>query len=498
MRGPAWAGALPAVVALLLLPLYLFPPGDSPAALRPRPPPPPPAPWDASGLGASRSRALAHRGSLCRLRRAMRTAAAAGRPLRVGVLGGSFSAGAGVPDASLAFPGVLQKLLRERPGTIAAAYGADVVSLAQGASDYTLPMLCLENIHALVTADGEMPDVWVAEFQENMALDVPGERFGLDAGKYASFLDTLLRAPGRSRNGTAAVVLAGAVFQPCLGQVPQREGARCRWRTLFPVQLAAARKLDLPLVSWLHGVAAALPGSPDPTDPAVVEGFPNATGRTLELLREWSKQLFAYAGDPHFGVFGHNLFGDYIWDAFRLASEDEAGAECGDLGEWLDEEDVAVEIDATERPPPPSRAPSNATAAPPPAPRCNLTLTHTHSPSLGPLSSHAFPLREYRETNGFGTARTDTKRTYTPASDDAWIAFDVDAVGAGELCVLAYGASGALLGEFAGTRCEFAPRALGAPLYTMVCNCTLPAGAGRGVLNLTSGEGVQVAGVAVY
>jgi hypothetical protein len=73
----------------------------------------------------------------------MEKAKAEARPLRVGILGGSFSAGGAVADLADSYTEVLKGLLL---GSSFLSYGVEVVNMAQGGAGFMLPLFCTDKV----------------------------------------------------------------------------------------------------------------------------------------------------------------------------------------------------------------------------------------------------------------------------------------------------------------------------------------------------------------
>jgi hypothetical protein len=119
---------------------------------------------------------IAHLGSLARLAEVITKANEEERPLRIAVLGGSFSAGGAVTNMEDSYPEVLASLLAGRDtdsgeGPVLPSpvkFGAEVVNMAQGGAGFMLPLFCTMKVYSLVAEQPErVPDVWVVEFGEN-------------------------------------------------------------------------------------------------------------------------------------------------------------------------------------------------------------------------------------------------------------------------------------------------------------------------------------------
>jgi hypothetical protein len=108
-----------------------------------------------------------HSGSLVRLQEAITRANREERPLKVAVLGGSFSAGGAVSDMSDSYPEVLASLLggQTKEGddlthtltpTPLVKHGAEVVNMAQGGAGFMLPLFCTMKVYSLVAENPEV------------------------------------------------------------------------------------------------------------------------------------------------------------------------------------------------------------------------------------------------------------------------------------------------------------------------------------------------------
>jgi len=126
--------------------------------------------------GQASKDSVAHLGNLARLAEIIKKANEEERPLKIAVLGGSFSAGGAVTDMEDSYPEVLASLLAGRDtdsgeGPVPLSpvkYGAEVVNMAQGGAGFMLPLFCTMKVYSLVAEQPErVPDVWVVEFGEN-------------------------------------------------------------------------------------------------------------------------------------------------------------------------------------------------------------------------------------------------------------------------------------------------------------------------------------------
>lgn len=466
--------------------------------------------WDRLRLAPLAPASLVAPNSLCRLRLAMQRARKEARPLRLGVVGGSFAAGGSAPALRLAFPRQLQHLLDHRPGTFVSrsdgGFGAELVNLAQGASDYSLPMLCLEKVHHLISSGKHFPDVWVTDYVVNMAPDLD---------RFAAFVGSLLHGPIRSTNGTAAVIIAAVTSSGCLRSSWINHGCEYRYGN-FKVHSETATLWNVPLVSWLHGVVASLPLKPPLPDVTEFD-LRDVDNTTRTLLDSYTRELFAFNGtDLHFNEYGHRLHAEYLWNVFLSASQSDADQNCE-----AHAHPVAQRVENTSILSHSGRNLFSRLTQPAGPLACNLTLTQNKLPDLVPLNRSGYEMKAYAKKANFGAgwgdlnekAREDLKRTWTPERDGAWIEFPVTIQqSARDLCVMTFGDAnsllkGTLIGKEKNLTCFFGGRGT-PPLYTMVCNCSLDWSNENGnkgnwssdyVLRLTSLVNlIQVAGVAVY
>lgn len=171
---------------------------------------------------AVRGASIVRKGNLERLHEALGDAVKQQRPLRIGVLGGSFSAGGAVADYGDSYTEVLSRLLTSSE---LCPYGVEVTNMAQGGAGFMLPLLCTDKVYSLVAADPEVrPDVWVVEFAEN---------FDSSLEWYEALLAMLLW--DKERFGSPAVLTAAVAKNACFSHNAQVGQTEARGQAQAPV-----------------------------------------------------------------------------------------------------------------------------------------------------------------------------------------------------------------------------------------------------------------------
>lgn len=457
-----------------------------------------------AGMQASRT----HRGDLSRLRGALKRARDERRPLKIAFVGGSFSAGAGVANIFNAFPYRLAALLNE---SCAAAFDATPYNLAQGASFQTVPMLCLEPVLKIVAGD-ELPDVYVVEFAVNLSEQTSDSLLAI-AG-------SLLHSPTRS-NGSA-VILAAVVASKCVARLRFADPPHCWFGKPYEIYLEVARKLDLPLISFMHGIAPTIGVKLDAANGLVDESW-NPPSNILRTAEKLAGALYAKKGeDIHFNQYGHRLFAEWLLTPFLEALE-EPQKTVRDARQ-SNEPCIDAAVSSLLTLPPRAVDFLSRLASPHGSLQCRLTLTHRSAPNLIPTASDGFELQvlkgkddrlafqtESDSKSGEQKGRDDIKRAYASLKSGAWIEF-VQVFGqARELCVLSFGTVGMELVASIirnGSEVISCPFPAGVPglegrsLYWMGCGCNVPEkakGEGEWTVRISASKGLpQVAGLAVF
>ncbi|KAI9034488.1 hypothetical protein DFJ74DRAFT_700866 [Hyaloraphidium curvatum] len=343
---------------------------------------------------------LYSRGDPTRVSAAILRARRERRPLRVAVVGSSYSAGAYLKDPVRdAFPEVLRRLLSRRKGAgltrEEGGFGVELVNGAQGAAGFSLFIFCLEKMIARRGSFTGPADVYIADFEAS--LDGPAEML-------SAFLASLLSGTRSHPDGSAAIV-ASVTKAECLG------GGKTPWQCphmgkFNSITVPAAQPLGVPVISWIHGVLAARDISP-------TDGFPGDLSKGAQAaLQSDAKLLFARNGaDMHFGELGHRVMAEQIWNYFRDA--------------WT----AVSSLPASQHPTPPFPLPhvewpastlsllSRFSDLNRYTIQCNTTLSHLDS-DLAASTNESFHLQTY-ETGD----RIDIKRTWTPTRENATVTF---------------------------------------------------------------------------
>lgn len=466
--------------------------------------------WDTlslvqAGMDASRT----HKGDLTRLSNAVARARGEQRPLRVAFIGGSFAAGAGVgKDITASFPYQLMGLLKNRSESGLSGNGAFAFNLAQGASFQTVPLLCMENVLKIAQGyhgaqqQNQLPDVYIVEFIVNLSEQTPDTLLAL-AG-------SLLHSPFRSNQ--SAVILAAVMSNECLGKLKFSNPPDCWYEKPYEIHLEVARRLDLPLVSFFHGVAPAL-GVSLQENGLFPSGFePEAA--TLTKAKALMTELFSVKGrDLHFGRYGHRLFAEFLLGPFRDAAQivvDKQTEEA--ISSTLPP--TTTDLDRVLSFPWRAFNLLSRLASSERSLKCRLTLTQKSEPDLIPTKNEGYSLKVYSGPVQVGFAmetetggRSDIKRAWAPAKEGSWLEFETQYGHAEEVCLLSYGTTQMdVRVELQGTNqtCKFTAGVPGLPekmLYWMGCECRIPESlrGKNGTIKVVAEKGLaQIAGLAVF
>uniref|UniRef100_A0A7S3GB78 Uncharacterized protein n=1 Tax=Palpitomonas bilix TaxID=652834 RepID=A0A7S3GB78_9EUKA len=301
---------------------------------------------------------------LDRLSIAINSAKAEKRPLRIGITGGSFSAGAGVgPFLSRSYPAVLEEISNQkRDGQEEVfPFGVEVVNIAQGAAGILLPFHCLDDLLLLISGGdtrkiedkdrgGEQrgedtvrgdalppPDVWVVEFVEN-----------LDANRddLAVYVTSLMHDQKRGNGGDAAVIIVNVVAGNCFEFDRNGEGGEdrliCKETTSEALLEEVASHLHLPFFSFAgaaeivthsrrEGRGEATHASERQYDPALSPSLPPlVTSKTKEdenerpgrhyTVADFHRLVYVDGDKYHFNRYGHLMTATAVMRVLELAS----------------------------------------------------------------------------------------------------------------------------------------------------------------------------------
>lgn len=254
---------------------------------------------------------LIHQGSLLQIGKVIELAESEGRPLKVGMLGGSVTAGRSVSHKQDAYAVVLGTLIKG----LSLTPEVRIVNVAQGASGFSLPFYCLDEVYKVVHEQGEVarpPDVWVVEYLVN---------YDASYDAFLAFLGKLQMDPKLSHDQTAILLLA-LPKQLCLPDPwSGKLSSGCNYQPYFSHYRGAATFYNLPLLSVLHSIAvnAKVP--------------PRALYKDKNLFQTLSKdqvkfiassRYYLYAEDGyniHFNEYGHHLTASLIAYVFAQGKE---------------------------------------------------------------------------------------------------------------------------------------------------------------------------------
>lgn len=388
--------------------------------------------WDPLRIlnAGSKKESMVHTGNLYRLREKIEEAIHQDRKLRIGILGGSFSAGGVTADYGDAYPEVLKALLQN---TTLIPSGVDVVNMAQGGAGFMLPLYCTEKVYSMVANDPAVkPDVWIVEFAEN---------FDSSVDQYEALLAMLKY--DNARFGRPAVITAAVAKNFCWEKDGNIRRDQCGLFRTFEWLQDAATSLDLPLVSFLHGVSHSLgvdAGDLIKSDhPLVLDA------KTEKRLEEFHAKLYADCGDnQHFNEYGHRLLGEYLYNVFVEAENITYPSVENSREPSLSAVLPHLPLGAAEML---SRVSS---ISPKQTLTCNLTLTQGRALDLAPIAAKNFTLwtEKVQAGNSIFNSRTraDRKQTWTPSKENATLDFSfMIRPAATTLCVLMYAANGMYL-----------------------------------------------------
>jgi hypothetical protein len=286
----------------------------------------------------------------------------------------------------------------------------------------------------------------------------------------------------------------------------------CWYDTPYRIHMEVAQRLEVPLVSFFHGLVPSLPGAKVNSSGLFDAGYV-PKNKTLSKSERLTRMLFGDQGkDLHFNEYGHRLFAEFLIGPFL----DDTAHQTPALHRHRDSLSSFPAPDVPRILSFPARALSllSRLSAPDRSLSCRLTITQNSAPELIPVNNSGYQIKVYSGSRGKEFAmegeigRKDIKRAYAPERVGAEMLFEQAFGNAEELCLLSYGAIGMVIGVevvvgSTNFTCSFRAGIPGLEekmLYWMEC-CGVPVAArgGNGTVRMRAEVGLaQVAGLAVF